>query len=75
MKIETVKKLFKCLYPEFEIITIDILPRNKYENGEWIEDTPSVFVGVRINDGILSNNDVSNTLTKLTNREFNVFLT
>ena len=50
MKIETVKKLFKCLYPEFEIITIDILPRNKYENGEWIEDTPSVFVGVRIND-------------------------
>ena len=75
MKIETVKKLFKCLYPEFEIITIEILPRNKYENGEWIEDTSSVFVGVRINDGILPNNDVSNTLTELTNREFNVFLT
>jgi hypothetical protein len=75
MKIETVKKLFECLYPEVKIVTIEVIPRNQYVDGNWIEDTPSIFVGIRNYENTKHSDNLSETLTQLTNREFNVFLT
>jgi hypothetical protein len=75
MKIKTVKKIFECLYPELEIVDVEILNRNQYINGVWVEDTPSVFVRIKNNNEISDLVKLSDTLTELTNREFNVFLT
>ena len=71
MKKDTVKKIFKTLYPNVEIITIEILEKNKYENGEWVKDSPAVFVTIsRVEDDSIYG--ISKTLTNFTSHEFSV---
>lgn len=74
MKKKIVEKLFNSLYPEFSIKTIEILDKNKFENGEWTEDLPAVFVTVSYLNESVKYSDVSNTLTLLTGHEFSVSL-
>ena len=73
MKKEIVEKIFKILYPDITINSIELLPRNEYIDNEWKPTSPSIFVGIKYNsEGEI--NDISNILTNLTNYEFNVFL-
>ena len=76
MRIETTKQIFDTLFRDLkiEIVTYEILNRNQLnENNEWIEDTPSIFVGVTIGGDQRLTNNISNTLTNLTGYEYNVY--
>jgi hypothetical protein len=73
MKKELIEKIFKIMYPDITINSIELLPRNEYIDNEWKPTSPSIFVGIKYNsEGEI--NDISNILTNLTNYEFNVFL-
>lgn len=76
MRIETTKQIFDTLFRDLkiEIVNYEILNRNQLnENNEWIEDTPSIFVGVTISGDQRLTNNISNTLTNLTGYEYNVY--
>ena len=71
-----VKKILKSLYPELdiEIISFEILTRNKLnEQQEWIEDSPTIFLGVNMKSWPSQTINISETLTLYTGYEFNVF--
>ena len=73
MKKELIEKIFKIMYPDITINSIELLPRNEYIDNEWKPTSPSIFVGIKYNsEGEI--NDISKILTNLTNYEFNVFL-
>lgn len=80
MKKDTVFLLFEKLYPNLNVKTINLLPRQQLnESGEWIKDTPSIFVGVEYHesanyDSIREDGNISDYLTTLTGFEFNVFI-
>lgn len=76
MEKPVVEKIFKVLFPELEIQikSFEILKRNQLnENNEWIEDTPSIFVGVTIVGDQRATTSISETLSNMTSYEFNVF--
>lgn len=76
MRIETTKQIFDTLFRDLkiEIINYEILNRNQLnENNEWVEDTPSIFVGVTISGDQRLTNNISDTLTNLTGYEYNVY--
>lgn len=71
-----VEKIFKSLYPDLgmEIISFEVLPRKQLnESMEWVDDSPSVFVGVTMNSFPSQTIDISETLSLYTGYEFNVF--
>lgn len=80
MKKDTVFLLFEKLYPNLNVKTINFLPRQQLnESGEWIKDTPSIFVGVGYHesanyDSIREDGNISDYLTTLTGFEFYVFI-
>jgi hypothetical protein len=76
VRIETTKQIFDTLFRDLkiEIVNYEILNRNQLnENNEWIEDTPSIFVGVTISGDQRLTNNISDTLTNLTGYEYNVY--
>ena len=74
MKKEIVKKIFNCLYPEVTIKNIEVLPKNKFENGEWFPDLPAIFIIVNKTNQVdrIECHDMSKTLTDFTGHEFDV---
>ena len=74
MRKEIVEKLFETMYPKFTIKSIEILEKNKLENGEWVKDLPAIFVNVSYIEESVKYEDVTNTLTSLTGHEFAVSL-
>jgi hypothetical protein len=73
MKKELVEKIFKKVYPLTTIVSIEVLPRNEYVDGEWKSISPAIFVGIK-DHSVDGYSGISSTLTNLTNYEFNVFL-
>jgi hypothetical protein len=67
---ELCKKIVKSVYPDLVINNIEIIPRNILVEGKWVEDLPAIFVGI----GSTEHTDISETLTKLSGLEFNVFI-
>lgn len=71
--------LFKKLYPHLTVKSIEFLPRQMMnENGEWVEDTKSIFIGLNYHedvdfDVIREEGDINTLLSNLTGFEFNVF--
>ena len=80
MNEEMIHLLFKRLYPDLIVKSIEFLPRQTLnENSEWIEDTKSVFIGVGYHedanfDSIREDGNISTLLSNLTGFEFNVFI-
>ena len=74
MKKEIVKKIFNCFYSETEIKNIEIIPKNKFENGKWFTDNPAVFLKIKKNGNVdrVVCHEMSETLTKFTGCEFDV---
>ena len=75
MRREIFEKMLDKLYPDkkIEVVSYEILPKNQLnESGEWIPDTPAVFVGVRFND--IDNVDINltNYFSEFTGFEFSV---
>lgn len=52
MKREIVEKIFETLYKDvkLKIKSYEVLHRNKFEDGEWVDDSPSIFIGVSVGD-------------------------
>ena len=76
MNIKTVESIFKILYPELkiEIKSFEELTRKQMnESNEWVEDSPSYFVGVFINEFPSRAINISETMSLYTGFEFNVF--
>jgi len=73
MKKEIVEKIFKILYPDITINSIELLPRNEFIDNEWKPISSSIFVGIKYNSEV-EEKGISENLTNLTNYEFNVFL-
>jgi len=76
VRIETTKKIFESLFKDLdiEILSYNVLPRNKLnEHFEWVEDSPAIFVGVKLKGDKRETNNMSDTLTNLTGFEYNVF--
>jgi len=76
MNIKTVESIFKILYPELKIKikSFEELTRKQMnESNEWVEDSPSYFVGVFINEFPSQAINISETMSLYTGFEFNVF--
>lgn len=80
MKEDTIYLIFNKLYPNIKIKTIEFLPRQMMnENEEWVDDYPSIFIGVGYHedadfDTIRENGDISEFISNLTGFEVNVFI-
>ena len=74
MKKEIVKKIFNCFYSETEIKNIEIIPKNKFENGKWSIDNSAIFLKIKKNGNVdrVICHEMSETLTKFTGHEFDV---
>ncbi len=74
MKKEIVKKIFNTFYPEIRVKNVEILPKNKFENGKWIPDNSAIFLIVHKTGYIdrTSCYEMSKTLTDFTGHEFDV---
>lgn len=67
------KRVVGDFFPEITLKTFEKLDRSQYKNGEWIPDTPSLFVGVSFS-GDTSIQKISENLTSLTGFEINLFI-
>ena len=74
MKKEIVKKIFNCLYPEVTIKNIEVLPKNKFENGEWFPDLPAIFIIVNKTNQVdrIGCYEMSKNLKDFTGHEFDI---
>jgi hypothetical protein len=47
------------------------------ENFNWVEDTPSIFIGVKIinKPEIYKDSNLSEVISEYTGREYNIYLT
>jgi hypothetical protein len=71
-----VEKILKSLYPELniEIISFEVLQRSQLnEQQEWVQDSPSIFLGVNTKSWPSQTIDISKKLSLYTGYEFNVF--
>jgi hypothetical protein len=76
MNKEITEKIFKILFPDLQIQikSFVILPRKQMnETYEWVDDTPSCFVGVMIKEYPSPALNISEKMTLFTGYEFNVF--
>ena len=80
MNEDMVRKIFSKLYPKLVVKSVEFLERQELnENGEWSQDSSSIFVGIGYAeeanfDSIRENGNITDTLTELTGFEFNVFI-
>lgn len=68
--------MLEKLYPEgkIEVVNYEILERNQLnESGEWVKDTPPVFVGVRLNGTDTKKIGLTNYFTDFTGFEFSIY--
>jgi hypothetical protein len=73
---ELFETMLNKLYPEgkIEVVNYEILGRNQLnESGEWIKDTPAVFVGVRLNGTDTGGVVLTNYFTDFTGFEFSIY--
>lgn len=80
MKREYSEKIIKMLFPEleYEIDHYEVLHRQCLdENFNWVEDTPSIFIGVKIinKPEIYKDSNLSEVISEYTGREYNIYLT
>jgi hypothetical protein len=71
-----VERIVKSLFPELEmeIISFEELPRQRLnESQEWVPDSPSYFIGVRINEYPTPVLNISEIVSLYTGCEFNIF--
>ncbi len=64
------------LYPEgkIEVVNYEILERNQLnESGEWVKDSPAVFVGVKLNGTDTGGIGLTNYFTDFTGFEFSIY--
>jgi hypothetical protein len=71
---EIFEKILKKRYPEqrVQIISYEILEKNKYENNEWVLDTPAVFVEIRCDKDNSEFNELTKFLFDFTGYEFSI---
>lgn len=63
------------MYPDekIEVVSYEILPKNQLnEFGEWIPDTPAVFVGLRFYNSDRLDINLTNFFSDFTGFEFSV---
>lgn len=68
--------LFDKIYPELEIKikSVEVLERKKLsEDNNWVDDSPSIFVGIELKEFPSKSSNISEELTNLTGFEFNVY--
>lgn len=73
MRREIFEKMIDTLYPDqkIEVVSYEILEKNKLdENGEWVLDTPAVFVDIRCNDFDAKGLYLTEYFTDFTGHEF-----
>jgi len=72
---EIFEKMINTLYPEekIEISSYEILEKNKLnESGEWVSDTPAVFVGLRFDNNNQLSLNLTDYFTNFTGYEFSI---
>ena len=75
MRREIFEKMLNKLYPDskIEVVSYEILPKNQLsESGEWIPDTPAVFVGIRFKDLDKIDINLTDYFSEFTGFEFSV---
>ena len=73
---ELFESMLEKLYPEgkIEVVNYEILERNQLnESGEWVKDTPAVFVGVRLNGTNTGEIVLTSYFTDFTGFEFSIY--
>ena len=73
MKRDMFEKMITKLFPDqkIEVVNYEILSKNKLvENGEWVLDTPAVFVDIRCEDFDIKGLYLTEYFTNLTGHEF-----
>jgi len=73
---ELFESMLEKLYPEgkIEVVNYEILERNQLnESGEWVKDTPAVFVGVRLNGTDTKEIGLTSYFTDFTGFEFSIY--
>jgi hypothetical protein len=73
-KIEFLKKHIKKFYKqyEFDIVEFEILDRNQYDGNEWIPDTPSLFITIKMKNFDDRSKISEEMLTYFFNYDFNI---
>lgn len=68
-----IKKIISDLYSDYNIEykSFELLNRKEFINNEWVNTTPSFFIGVSSNSKSL--NKISEELSSLTGCEINMF--
>lgn len=72
MKNEVFKKVLDIIIPGSEILTYEVLPRNRLnENNEWVSDTPAIFLSITHLEYLSSTEffELSETLSHITSHE------
>jgi hypothetical protein len=75
VKREIFESMLKKLYPndKFEVVSYEILSKNQLnESGEWIPDSPAIFVGLRFTDVDLKHINLTNYFSDFTGFEFSI---
>jgi hypothetical protein len=73
---EIFETMLNKLYPDnkIEVVNYEILGKNQLnESGEWVPDTPAVFVGVRLNGTNIEGVGLTNYFTDFTGFEFSIY--
>ena len=73
MKRDMIEKMITKLFPDqkIEVVNYEILSKNKLnENGEWVLDTPAVFVDIRCEDFDNKGLYLTDYFTNFTGHEF-----
>jgi hypothetical protein len=73
---ELFESMLNKLYPEgkIEVVNYEILERNQLnESGEWVKDSPAVFVGVKLNGTDTGGIGLTNYFTDFTGFEFSIY--
>ena len=76
MRRELFESMLNKLYPEgkIEVVNYEILERNQLnESGEWVKDSPAVFVGVKLNGTDTGGIGLTNYFTDFTGFEFSIY--
>lgn len=75
MRRDIFEKIMTKLYPDekIEVVSYEILEKNMLnENGEWVLDSPAVFVGLRFHNNDQLSLNLTEYFTNFTGYEFSI---
>lgn len=75
MRRDIFEKIMTKLYPDekIEVVSYEILEKNMLnENGEWVLDTPAVFVELRFDSNNQLSLNLTDYFTNFTGYEFSI---